>query len=431
MQKKIPCHFPWSSLYVSPNGDVKHCCSTNLNKLGNIAEQSIEEIWNGKLFRTVRSKIAAGDFDGAYCNPNCQGLRTDTGYPWPQVVKQGSEFILVNESKALKNFNNNLIVVNHFPTQLHLELSDHCNLRCIMCLYEFKPPYSFIPDNALEKLLEISVHASQISLMGGEVFINKKDLQFIDNYESQDGAWMGFITNASRLDDAMVERLTKFKNMGMQISLDGTQKEIYEKIRQNAKWEEVSANVKRIVNKACELNNIGFNWSVRLAYVVMASNLADVANAIKYAVSLGIFIGFHPVKGFNLFTENIYVYKNALKSTGDWQKHIQSAYDTLEAHKGQYAHYEAVKERLDDIRKILDNPKITVNKGVIRFLKFIVPGKTNKKAQGLTENDRKVGHLIEIYYNWKFGNASFKSTISYLFFKTGRVIKALFKGKQK
>jgi MoaA/NifB/PqqE/SkfB family radical SAM enzyme len=25
----LPCHYPWSAMYVSPDGDVRHCCSTN------------------------------------------------------------------------------------------------------------------------------------------------------------------------------------------------------------------------------------------------------------------------------------------------------------------------------------------------------------------------------------------------------------------
>ena len=81
-EKNIPCHFPWTSMYISPNGDVKHCCSTNLNKLGNIKEQTVDEIWNGKLYQLVRKKVAKGDFDGAYCNPNCAGLRNQKGFPW-------------------------------------------------------------------------------------------------------------------------------------------------------------------------------------------------------------------------------------------------------------------------------------------------------------------------------------------------------------
>ena len=52
-------------MYVAPNGDVRHCCSTNLKKLGNIKENTIDEIWNGESYKNLRDKIGDGDFDGA------------------------------------------------------------------------------------------------------------------------------------------------------------------------------------------------------------------------------------------------------------------------------------------------------------------------------------------------------------------------------
>lgn len=95
-KKRIRCHYPWSSMYVSPNGDVKHCCNTNLTKLGNLLEQTVEEIWNGEVYQTVREKMEKQDFEEAYCNPKCQGLRTKEGYPWPEKTK-GASIIEENE----------------------------------------------------------------------------------------------------------------------------------------------------------------------------------------------------------------------------------------------------------------------------------------------------------------------------------------------
>lgn len=420
---KIRCHYPWTSLYVSPNGDVKHCCATNLSKLGNLSNQTVEEIWNGTLFKTVRRKISKGDYEGAYCNSNCEGLRTGEGYPWPQKV-EGSKNIEENETKAKKNFENNQEIVDHFPLFLQMEFSDNCNFRCVMCYYEFKPPYSFIPENAVDKLLDISKYATTLSLMGGEVFMNKRDLDFIDKYTPQEGAFMGFITNASYLDDMMIERIKKFKRMWMQISIDGTEKHVFEKVRRRGQWEIVDANIHRVVKVSKELQVTGYDWNINLAYVVMASNFANLAHAINYAIELGIFIAFNPIKGFHLFKENIFVYKDAINAIGNWQTQLDNAYEVLEKNKNNYKFHDNVLKKLGDIEKQLQNPKINVPNIVVKLLKNILPGKVVKNEQGLSKNDRYVGHLIEVYYNWRIGKTSLWTTISYVFMKLNkRIIK--------
>lgn len=422
-RRKLPCHYPWTSLYVSPNGDVKHCCNTNLTNLGNLKYQSIDEVWNGKLFQQIRKKIAIGDFDGAFCNPNCEGLRTGKGYPWPQE-QPGLEVIVENESKAKQSFLKGEQNVDHFPLYLQLEFSDNCNLRCKMCYYEFKPPYTFIPDNAITKLLEISEYARTVALMGGEVFMNKMDLHFIDNYEQTEGSTIGFITNGSFLDDSMIKRIEKFKKMWMQISIDATEKSIYEIIRRKGNWETVDANVHRIVNRGNELKREGYDWRISLAYVVMKTNFSNLPDSLKYAINLDVFIGFHIVKGFHLFDENIFVYKKLINSK-EAKIVLAQARVILEQNKENYSHYKGVLFHINDIEKNLDNKKIKFPRLLVNFLKFILPGKN--KGFGLSAKDRKIGHLIEVYYNWKVGNISFKSTISYLVIKGFKKIMGKFK----
>lgn len=421
--KTIPCHYPWTSMYISPNGDVKHCCNTNLTKLGNLKTQTVDEIWNGKLYKQVRKKIYEGDFDGAFCNPNCEGLRTGRGYPWPKI-KPGSGIIIENEEKGKEHFKNGTEKVHHFPLYLSLEFSDNCNLRCKMCYYEFKPPYTFIPSNAVAKLLKISKYARTLALMGGEVFMNKMDLHFIDNYEQTEGSNIGFITNGSYLSDAMIKRIEKFRKMWMQISIDATEKNIYETIRRKGNWDSVNENVQRVVKRANELKNDGYEWSISLAYVVMKTNFSNLPDALKYAINLNINIGFHIVKGFHLFDENIFVYKGLIKEE-DTRKFLNQTYKLLEQNKDNYNHYKKVLFRIKDIDKSLDNKKIRVPYLFVRFLRFIIPGK--RIGYGLNPKDRRIGHFIEIYYNWKVGNASFKNTISYLAFKGFRKFKDVLK----
>lgn len=62
---KTFCVFPFLHLYVSSSGDVLLCCVfSNHNefqeKLGNINDNSIEEILNGEQYKEIRRKMING-----------------------------------------------------------------------------------------------------------------------------------------------------------------------------------------------------------------------------------------------------------------------------------------------------------------------------------------------------------------------------------
>ena len=46
MSNSFYCAAPWRGLHVNPRGDVKTCCAGNPNMLGNLNNQSIEQILN-------------------------------------------------------------------------------------------------------------------------------------------------------------------------------------------------------------------------------------------------------------------------------------------------------------------------------------------------------------------------------------------------
>jgi MoaA/NifB/PqqE/SkfB family radical SAM enzyme len=60
VDERLDCPLPWIGTSVTENGDVTPCCGGTSMVLGNLREQSFDEIWNGgpyqKLRRTVNSK---------------------------------------------------------------------------------------------------------------------------------------------------------------------------------------------------------------------------------------------------------------------------------------------------------------------------------------------------------------------------------------
>jgi len=56
------CIKPWIHIYSNPDGSVLPCCIGDYRlHLGNIQSQSIEDVWNGEKYRTMRTKMLAGE----------------------------------------------------------------------------------------------------------------------------------------------------------------------------------------------------------------------------------------------------------------------------------------------------------------------------------------------------------------------------------
>jgi radical SAM protein with 4Fe4S-binding SPASM domain len=61
---KHPCHYLWRGpMYVKHNGDVYPCCQSYMldgRPVGNIGEQSLEQIWNSRAIHDMRRLHTAG-----------------------------------------------------------------------------------------------------------------------------------------------------------------------------------------------------------------------------------------------------------------------------------------------------------------------------------------------------------------------------------
>jgi radical SAM protein with 4Fe4S-binding SPASM domain len=54
------CLEPWQTFYVRSNGDVMPCVITN-RCMGNLRNQTAEEVWNGDVFKSFRRRMKSND----------------------------------------------------------------------------------------------------------------------------------------------------------------------------------------------------------------------------------------------------------------------------------------------------------------------------------------------------------------------------------
>lgn len=72
------CEFPWTSLTVMADGNVVPCTQISNNEivLGNVNENTIEEIWNSEKYREFRKMHITGNFPKNHkCSKNCDQIK--------------------------------------------------------------------------------------------------------------------------------------------------------------------------------------------------------------------------------------------------------------------------------------------------------------------------------------------------------------------
>lgn len=84
--KDLHCAYPFNSLHVWANGNVTPCCTFFARNpalsVGNIAFQSLREIWNGPAIKEIRRQLLTGDL-----NPTCKVCLSQRGHDTFEEVK--------------------------------------------------------------------------------------------------------------------------------------------------------------------------------------------------------------------------------------------------------------------------------------------------------------------------------------------------------
>ena len=151
--------------------------------------------------------------------------------------------------------------------------SNVCNLKCVMCV----PTYStalakerhtigIVPvdlsrenNTALQqlKLLSETNNIESISIIGGEFFLTKGNLEIMDVVIATQVP-LRVVTNATILLDSHLDRLRQIKDLELQISIDGY-KQGYEIMRYPATWNNFVKNVERLIQELPDAN-INFHF---------------------------------------------------------------------------------------------------------------------------------------------------------------------------
>lgn len=184
-----------------------------------------------------------------------------------------------NSSKSAK--------VNYMPIKMDIENVSRCNLRCEMCqisLLESLRRSTDMNFGDFKQILDEQYGVFELKIQGmGEPFLGKDFIKMVEYANSKD-IWVRTSTNATLLDKQ--ENYKRIIDAGIdevQISVDGTTKDTYERIRINARFEILVKNCK-LINSYC--GSLGID-KTRMWVLLQKDNFKELRRFPAFASELG------------------------------------------------------------------------------------------------------------------------------------------------
>jgi radical SAM protein with 4Fe4S-binding SPASM domain len=176
------------------------------------------------------------------------------------------------------------------PTELQVEITSACNLRCSMCLVSYRPPVNKLagamtPELFGRILAEVPT-LRRLTMQGlGEPLLSPYLLDQVRLARSH-GLAVGFNSNATLLSRARADELVAAGLDWLHVSVDGATAGTYEGIRHGASFDTVIANLAGLV-AAKRAAGSATPW-IRVVFVAMRRNVAELPDLVDLLARTGV-----------------------------------------------------------------------------------------------------------------------------------------------
>ena len=288
------CNAPWNNMYFTATGKVSPCW-----KLPGYCDdwsptRSIMDIWNGDKFQSYRDALKNNQFIN-----RCSSCKNDIDNKvWP--LARAYEEFGVND--------------NGYPTLMELELSNQCNLECIMCSgllssgirknRDKLPPLPQIYNQEFRiQVREFLPHLKEIRFNGGEPLTHKIVLDICEDISEINPTLPITMATNGTVYNKRVKYLMDKCNIHFNVSIDSLIPERYAEIRINGHLEDVlknfeiyrqyrqsKSNNSPIKGLSVMVNPMRMNWDEMINFGIFAktNNVNIWYNTILYPEHLAI-----------------------------------------------------------------------------------------------------------------------------------------------
>jgi MoaA/NifB/PqqE/SkfB family radical SAM enzyme len=241
--KKI-CYNPWTHFEVNnPNGNVTMCCDVD-TVLGNINEQSIEEIWNGKMYQKMR-RMMFEEGGEKMCSPNClllNGCKDYQSFSWYSSLPPNSP-LAANANLNEEEIRAGKEILESKPRWMRFTISYRCNYNCYHCYQKDDRKENInLPAKFITDLKGLAQYYQFLFIFGGEPTIFPEFSGLLNFADENPFMLFGMATNGSMVHK-YIEQIKKVKWAFISVSLDAASPAMYKELRKVNNWGRVNKNI--------------------------------------------------------------------------------------------------------------------------------------------------------------------------------------------
>jgi MoaA/NifB/PqqE/SkfB family radical SAM enzyme len=289
------CHAPFVSINFEQNGNMRACCYNSSEILGMYPIDSVEHAWFGEKANELRQYILNNSLEGG-CQ-SCKEQLYAHNFQGSKIVPYDIYATKKNPLKLL--FQRNEVL--DWPKVFEFEISNTCNLECIMCngyfssairanrekLPKLESPYD---DQFVEQIKPFLPHLTDLKFLGGEPFLIDLYYKIWDEIISNSIKGNIHITTNGTVLTSKAKRYLDKINASLIISIDSLEKNTAERIRKNLKYEALIENINWFIEYSKNTKNL-----LTFAVCPMMSNYHELADIVKFCNKNQILIHFNTV----------------------------------------------------------------------------------------------------------------------------------------
>jgi len=287
---------PWHGLAITANGDIKPCCQWR-GSLGKVTDNELSNVYNNQKIQSLRQEFLDG-IEPESCS-SCWEREEMIGTS--RRIWFTDKFVDTTDQTA--TYKPLLEEIKWY--QADVNLSNVCNLKCRMCgswasnqWFDEEIELSKLDKRYLKSSIEhpITQHdASQlkdiinnlkyikrIDFKGGEPMLAKNHVEFLEEiinkgYSNQ--IVLQYTTNGTVVNPKILEVLSKFKDVRLMFSIEGTGT-LYEYIR-GGKY--TLEDLDKVISNYNELPNvnIGFNVTIQSYNLINLKELYNFLHTLE------------------------------------------------------------------------------------------------------------------------------------------------------
>jgi radical SAM protein with 4Fe4S-binding SPASM domain len=271
--KPYLCYAPSIAMYFNIYGDVLACCQNTKDILGNINNNTLDEIWNSANRKELQNQI------NNYSMPEgCKSCHNSINSTQPYQT-----LARIYDMPTLF-FGKNLT----YPIDLTFEISNICNLECIMCNAEYSSTIrknrdklsdlpNFYPHDFFEQLKPYLINAKIFRFQGGEPFLINLYLDIIEYICKYNRNCKIYIQTNGTIYNNRVAKILSNKNISLSISIDSLKEDIYRIIRKNANLSRVLQNIEKYANHL-----VGNKNKININICIMKNNWKEIPSFFEF-----------------------------------------------------------------------------------------------------------------------------------------------------